>query len=301
MMGRALPAALIVLILSPSFADDSGWHKSVLPHFSIFTQSARKPANFDLNMGRIHQQLSFDLSIFSPWMAKDNISVYLYRDPQAYAEGEFHPPAWSNGLALYDKRILLVYRQPGDPKTADKRLMEVIAHESTHLYFESYWAELGKMPPVWLNEGLAMVEEKGSMGRAEASVWYQNMLTLPQKRFPLDKFFTLAPATDLADEKYKPEVLIFYAQSYSLVFYMLHQYPHSSFKIFNDELRGGATVEQAVAKAYHIPTLDKFQSAWMTWLQEPSQKSRVDAALRAEEHADAMGPQIQHGFQTHWH
>lgn len=300
-MGRLLLAALILLIFTSSFADDAGWHKSVLPHFTVYSQSARKPANFDLNMGRIHQQLSFDLSIFSPWMAKNNISIYLYPNQKSYVEGEFNPPAWSNGLALYEKRTVLVYKQTGETRAADKKLMEVIAHESTHLYFESYWAELGKMPPVWLNEGLAMNEEVGSMGRAEASVWYQNMLTLPQKRFALDKFFPLAPATDLADEKYKPEVLIFYAQSYSLVFYMLHQFPHSEFKKFNDQLRGGASVEQALVNAYKVPSLDKFQSAWLTWLQEPSQRSKVNAALNAEANTDAMGPQIHHGFQTNWH
>ncbi len=301
MMGRVLPTALIFLALPSSFAQDSGWHKTVLPHFIVYSQSARRPPNFDLSMGRIHQRLSFDLSMFSPWMAKDDISIYLYHDPQSYAQGEFHPPAWSNGLALYEKRVVLVYEQPGETKAADKKLMEVIAHESTHLYFESYWAELGKMPPVWINEGLAMNEEVGSLGRAEASVWYQNMLTLPQKRFALDKFFPLAPTTDLADEKYKPEVLIFYAQSYSLVYYLLHQYPHNQFKAFNDQLRGGASVEAALAKAYKIPSLARFESAWLTWLQEPSQKSKVDAALRSEAQTDAMGPQIHHGFQTHWH
>lgn len=298
-LGRA--AIIVFLLFSNAFADDAGWRKWPLAHFTVYTQAPRKPDNFDLNMGRIHQQLRFDLSRFAPWMTEEKVNIYIYRNQKAYADGEFSPPPWSNGLAIYEKRVVLVYQRPGDKKAAEKKMMEVIAHESTHLYFESYWAELGRVPPSWLNEGLAMVEEVGSLGRPEASPRYQAMLDLPGRDIPLADFFGLTPAKDLAEEKDKAEVQRFYAQAYSMVFYLLRQHSTAQFTLFNEKLRGGAAIEEALAEAYKFQSLDKFRAAWLTWLKQPSRRARVSAAIEAESKAEALGPQLPQGFHVKWH
>src|SRR5438094_8821963 len=91
---------MILLIIPSSFAADGAWHKSVLPHFQVFTESTWKPSGFDLGLERIHRRLRFDLAAFTPWITKEQIKLYLYTSQKSYAEGEFEPPPWSNGIAM---------------------------------------------------------------------------------------------------------------------------------------------------------------------------------------------------------
>src|SRR5579859_615840 len=146
----------IILILSTSIivGHAAQWVDTVSAHFVIRRQTAFTTGASTIDLERLHNRLRLDLAAFSPWMAKERVTLYLYPNSKSYGEGEFHPPAWSNGIAFYDRRIIAVYAHHS-PEALDK----IIAHEMTHLLFESYWAESHKMPPSWLNEGLAMMEE----------------------------------------------------------------------------------------------------------------------------------------------
>ncbi|MDD5658130.1 MAG: hypothetical protein PHF00_12840, partial [Elusimicrobia bacterium] len=145
------------------------WHETTSPHFSVSHEMPWTPPGFIMNLERMHSRLRMDLGMFSPWMARERVKLYLYRDARSYLGGEFHPPAWSNGLALYDLKAVAV------PDNLDRAaLMRVIGHEMTHLLFQSYWRQSGYQPPAWLNEGLAMLEEEPE--RPERSVWFQSMV-----------------------------------------------------------------------------------------------------------------------------
>ncbi len=220
----------------------------------------------DIELESIHSRLSFDLSMFSPWMLKDHVNLYLYKDQQSYADGEFKPSPWSIGYSLFDGKVVLVYQQPNR-----KSSLEVIAHESTHLYFESYWAEHGgDQPPSWVNEGLAMLEESDSRLHPEQSPRFRSMADLPDHEIPLDRFFSISPAKDLAKAEDKPEVLVWYTQAYSIAYFLLRKHSSRQFKDFCDRLRGGAPVEDALKNAYRIASLDQFEHDWKKWLREPT-------------------------------
>ncbi|MBI3553296.1 MAG: hypothetical protein HY077_12445 [Elusimicrobia bacterium] len=303
-MRRVLPGALILLALAPSRAAETGWHQSTLPHFIVATQSARKPSGFDLGLERIHRRLRFDLAMFSPWISKEQVKLYLYRDQKAYAEGEFKPPPWSNGLALYDSRAVLVFEQE-----TDKKLMEIIGHETTHLLFESYWGEVGKEPPAWLNEGLAMMEEVDSLSHPEASEWYRAMVELPGHEIPLSQFFETTPTKDLADTKDKDKVGVWYAQAFSTVYFLFRTHSKLQFQDFCRKLREGQTVQEALWQAYRIRDEKTFQKQWLSWLKEPFHRRKIDAALQAEGSASSEPPGderhkirgLKDGFQTKIH
>jgi len=280
---------LITLAISSSFAAGKGtgltnWHKSSLPHFQVFTENTWKPAGFDLGLERIHRRLRFDLAAFTPWITKEQVKLYLYKDQKTYADGEFEPPPWSNGIAMYETRTLALFEQ-----TTDKKLLEIIGHETTHLLFESFWAEKGKEPPAWLNEGLAMGEEVDSDYHPEASDWYRAMTNLPGQTLPLDEFFKITPTKDLATSKDKDEVGIFYAQAYSIVFFLFRTHPKLQFVEFCTKLRDGTPLQEALWQSYRIRDMKSFQKQWLGWLNQPSHRRKVDAALQAEAAAAAAG------------
>ncbi|MFA6319273.1 MAG: hypothetical protein WC943_17810, partial [Elusimicrobiota bacterium] len=259
------------------------WNESVSPHFVIKHESPWMPPAFTLSLEKIHTRLRMDLSPFSPWMAKERLTLYLYKSSATYVAGEFQPPVWSNGLALYDKKAVVVYDQKDDRK----KLLEVIGHEATHLLFEGYWSEVNKSPPTWINEGLAMMEEGAYGGQPEKSDWYQTMAYWDPKSFmPLHGFFDTSPTVDMKDKGADDKAVAgWYIQAYSLVFF-LHR-AHSSpmqFKTFCAKLRDGATLEEALWTGYRYKTLKALEKSWQGWLADPKHKrnvARVSASASA--------------------
>ena len=236
------------------------------------------PPGFILNLERMHSRLDMDLGMFSPWMAKERIKLYLYKDSHSYVSGEFNPPSWSNGLALFEIKSVAVPDQ-----TNRKALMRVISHETTHLLFEGYWHEAGKSPPSWLNEGLAMMEEEESPDHPERAPWFQNMvMAKPGAFLPIAQFFTITPTTDLHDNQ--ESIGNWYVQAFSMVYFLYrgHQTQRLQFKTFCANLRDGKSLEESLWISYRYRNLNTLDKDWRRWLSDPQFRRRVEAALAAE-------------------
>ena len=133
------------------------WRETTTPHFVVLHQATWLSPGLTIGVERIHSRLRMDLGAFSPWMSRERISLYVYSDMETYVAGEFSPPAWSNGVAVYEKKAVVF---PTMKETA--QMLRIIAHEATHLLFVSYFREQRRNPPSWINEGIAMVEEAES-------------------------------------------------------------------------------------------------------------------------------------------
>lgn len=284
----ALLAGLCAAAPRARASDESSWPRTLTPHFELRHESVWLPPGFVISLESIHSRLSLDLAMFSPWMAQERIKLYLYATPQSYAAGRFQPPSWSNGLALYQAKTVIVYNEP-----SRRKLDSVLAHETTHLLFESYWGEAGKRPPAWLNEGLAMLEEADSPEHPESSDWYQMMLQLPQQRlYGLSSLFKITPTEDLSDGG---KVTTWYAESYSVVYFLFREHSKLQFHTFVSDLREGKTLEQALWLVYRYHSLADFQKAWLAWLRRSTHARRPVLMGVSEESAspDAAGSEGQ--------
>jgi hypothetical protein len=264
-------AAFIAVFLyaAPAGAEPWAWHEALTPHFQVKHEEAFMPPGFTMGLEKIHGRLRLDLAMFSPWMSKERLKLYVYAGKQSYVKGEFQPPDWSNGIAMYNQRTVVVYEQPRKEK-----LLQIIAHETTHLLFEGYWGEVGKQPPQWLNEGLAMMEETDA-ATPERSDWFGAMVNM-KKMMKLDKLFTIAPTQDLAKASDKDVVDVFYTQSYALVYFLFRTHTKLQFKSFVADLRDGIPVEKALWNTYRYHTLEEFEAAWKRWLKDPSLQRKLD-------------------------
>jgi hypothetical protein len=279
---RAALAALAFASLAGAVARGWEWRETTTPHFLIHHQAPWLPPGVSMGLEKIHSRLRMDLGQFSPWMAKERISLYVYKDLEAYVAGEFHPPPWSNGVAVYGRKAVAVAatKEP-------KQLLRVLAHETTHLLFVGYFRESRAMPPNWLNEGLAMVEEADSPDRPETSQWYQAMTQKPAAAwFPVGRFLEIAPAKDLHDDK--AEVADWYVQAYSMTLFLVRKHSRLQFKSFCARLRDGKTVPEALWLVYRYRTSEDFDKRWRLWLADPSHKRRV-ASLAASQRAAGDG------------
>jgi|CXWL01.1.fsa_nt_gi hypothetical protein len=272
-----LGAFIVCLSLAGSAAAEGqawSWRETLTPHFAIKHQSTWLPSGFTMGAERVYFRLHMDMGVFSPWMAKEKINLFIYSDHESYLAGEFRPPAWSNGLAVYERKAVAL------PSMRDPRkLLSVMAHETTHLLFESYWREGNRQAPAWINEGLAMLQEAESPDKPETGVWYQQMTLINAKRFPtLAAFFAVTPTVDLHNDQ--SAVGEWYVQAYSVTHFLLRKHSRLQFKSFCGYLREGKSTAEALWLAYRYRSVDDFDVKWRRWLADPVHKRRV-AALAA--------------------
>jgi hypothetical protein len=280
-----MPAFWVFAVLLAGFAKAApsqsgeggwGWRETLTPHFKILHQSAWLPNGLTMGVEHINFRLRMDLGMFENFGSNERANLYLYKDMQSYVSGEFSPPPWSNGVAVYSKNAVAIpaMRQTGE-------MLRVLAHENTHLIFVKYFREAHVDPPSWVNEGLAMLEEAESPDKPETSVWYQNMVAMsPKAWFPMEQFFLLSPTKDLHDDK--TLVANFYVQSYSVTHFLVRKHSHLQFKAFCDQLRDGKTAADALRLAYHYRDVAEFEKRWRSWLAEPSHKRRVELIPAAQ-------------------
>lgn len=276
-------AGLLVLSLIQPQAAATEWKETLTPHFVIRHEAPWLPAGLAMTLEKMHSRLRLDLALFSPWMGKERLNLYVYKTRESYSAGEFQPPAWSNGIALYDQKAVVVYQQPVLRKT-----LEVTAHETTHLLFESYWSEVGREPPAWINEGLAMLQESEAAERPERSGWYRAMTELPRKgALPFSDFTAITPTQDITDDKRAVET--WYVQAYSVAYFLLRRHPRLQFKMLCAKLRDGAPLEEALWLSYRYRSLGKFQEAWLNWLKDPAHE-KLSASFDPESEEKEQSP-----------
>ena len=118
-----------LMLCGPAAARDGqgwNWRQTQTPHFLINSQATWLPAGFSMGAERVHSRLRMDLGLLSPWMTKEKINLYIYADHEGFLAGEFAPPKWSNGLAVYDRKAVAM------PTMKDPRkMLAVMAHEAT--------------------------------------------------------------------------------------------------------------------------------------------------------------------------
>ena len=281
-MMRAMLFGFILCFASAGESREKGggWHETDSPHFAVIHEMTWLPAGFIMNLERMHGRLRMDLGWLSPWMDKERIKLYLYKTTRSYLAGEFQPPAWSNGLAIFASRSVAV------PDQADhKVLLRVISHESTHLLFDGYWHEASKAPPpAWINEGLAMMEENDTPAQPERSPWFQSMvLAKPDSFLPMQRFFALSPTKDLDN---KAAIGDWYIQAYSMVYFLYHEYQSLQFKNLCIHLREGRSLERCLWLAYRYNSLDSLEKDWRRWLGRADMRARVRRALADAPHEE---------------
>ena len=219
-------------------------------------------------MEKMYSSMRLSLAMFAPWMIKEKSKIYIYSSQQSYLNGEFKPPHWSKGLAYSAKKTIVVY-DTGDMQ----KLKAVIAHELTHLYFESYFAEKLKYPPQWLNEGLAVYMEDSVF--PEGGAWGKALAYFPQeRRMPFSRFFDLK--IDQLDSD--SAIADWYLQAFGTVMFLYTPSTRLQFKSFCEAVRAGKPAPDVLWSVYRIREGGDFTRKWEAWLQAYSREDKAGAA-----------------------
>jgi len=218
-------------------------------HFHLFLEKGISSDVID-KIEELHGNIMLDLISFSPWTRDEKVSVYLAKTALRYQQISKRP-VWSGGAANLKERKIYLYESD--------EWYSILAHELTHIYFDSFFGGYNKSP-LWLSEGMAVYIQVKAGGR------YPNWLKeyigkLRQGSYYQLKDLVKVKTLEDADEK---SVKLWYAQSFSVVYFLLNIQRGDSFYQFCKKIKEGYTVSRALFESYGKPytTLAALESAW---------------------------------------
>ena len=95
-------------------------------------------------LSELHGSLMLDLIAFSPWTRNQKVLIYIFDNRNSYAAITGRPE-WTGGTSSLSLRTVYVIN--------DDDMVSVLAHELTHIYFDSFFSAQNPSP-LWLSEGM---------------------------------------------------------------------------------------------------------------------------------------------------
>jgi hypothetical protein len=260
-MNNILQAFLAgVMLLCPSliFAEEGKWNEYKSAHFSVYYKDI--PLSFvktvadsaEDSYGEISSSLGFNRE--QGWMSEKRAKIYIYQDDKDYVRNA-NQYQWSHGAASVQEKTIRTFPQ------AHGFFDSTLPHELGHIIFHEYIGHDVEIP-LWFEEGVAMYQEKAKRFGVNADV---------RKALKNDQFISL---TDLGNVRLysdtpSEEVQLFYAESASIVYFMISELGESRFVKLCRELRSGKSFAEAMNAAYvRFSSLDDLNRAWVNYLKE---------------------------------
>ncbi|MBN1862160.1 MAG: peptidase MA domain-containing protein [Dehalococcoidales bacterium] len=175
------------------------------------------------------------------------VKLYIYADSQDLQGSMIYPQEWTGGVAFTRYEIMAIGISH-DNLDWGKR---AIAHELTHLVIHQVTLNPYINLPTWLDEGLAMHSE-GPM--EDVFVNYLNGAIA-------EKSFISVQSLSSPFSAYAGEAALSYAQSYSLVEFLIANYGQDKMFELLSTLRAGATYDGALEKVYGFD-MDGLDELW---------------------------------------
>ena len=189
------------------------------------------------------------------WTWEDRAKILLFHSQKSFVETTGQPP-WTGGYAdrdtyLFNSRVIVTYKQE------QKFLDGLLPHEISHLILRDYISD--HQIPMWFDEGVAQLQEP-----AKKEVADRIMRTLVGKGAYIP--FAILMVWDIRREKDTQKVQTFYAQSLSVVEFLVETYGGDSFSRLCRYLRDGKEFEDALKAAYSntLPSIEDLEHKWVT-------------------------------------
>jgi hypothetical protein len=235
----------------------ASWETLAIPHFFI---------NYQVNDKHIADVLAAQVDAIYRTVTEDvgyapqrRIFVYLCPTPECFRQkqpADTKLPEWAVGVA-YPSLNRIVIRSTLTVREAGViQPVEIFKHEFAHIVLEQALEKRGGAPR-WLSEGFSMYAAKQWALSGERTL---EEATLRKTFIPLTMLTTAFPA----DEK---TARIAYAQSLSLVTFMLHYYGKPLFHQFLENLQNGMDTNTALSYSTG-DTLTRLELKWQADLHK---------------------------------
>ncbi len=252
---------LLIIVFSAILCSPSSvlasWETLQLPHFFIHYQASddRVAQALAKQVNSIYQTITGDVG-YTP---QQKIFVYLCPTPECFHQKQptrVKLPEWAVGVAYpalnrIVMRSRLTFREKGYIKP-----VEIFKHEFAHIVLEQALEKRGGAPR-WLSEGFSMYQAKQWTIYGQRTI---EEVTLRDAFIPLTMLTTAFPSDEEAAR-------IAYAQSFSLVAFMLKEYGRPVFHKFIENLREGMDTNTALVYSAGV-NLKRLELEWQAYLKK---------------------------------
>lgn len=250
-----LVLSLALLFSCSAFAQS--WESLNTAHFYIHYQPVdrRIAQQIHKKSDTIYQTITADVA----YEVKRKIAVYLCPDSECFQQQQPSPhkaPQWAVGLA-YPHLNRIVIRSALKPQEGGRiKPLEVFQHELAHIILEQALEKRGGAPR-WLSEGFSMYHAGQWTIHGQRSI---EEVTLRGSFIPLSFLTTGFPVDEQAAR-------IAYAQSFSVVAFLLHKYERIFFHRFIEALKRGVDTDTALRASFGM-SVKHLELRWQASLKQ---------------------------------
>jgi len=187
------------------------------------------------------------------------IKIYIYASASDLKGAMIFPQEWTGGVAFTAFSTIAIGIPPSNLDWGKRALV----HELTHLVVhQATFSPYGQLP-LWLDEGLAMYSE------GELDPVLRSYLEEAISEDELISVRSLCSPFSAYSEKAR----LSYAQSYSLVVYLLDNYGQDSMLDLLTILKQGSTYDEALTEVYGFD-IDGLDARWRGTLSNPATQTQ---------------------------
>jgi len=248
----------ILLISAGPVCAEEAWKEHRGRHFIIYYKDA--PQGFVKSVEKAaesyYREITENLGFtrYKGWTWDDRAEIYIYRDQEDYQMNS-RAASWSHGAASIRERVIVTF------PSAHGFFDSTLPHELGHIIFREFIGVRSPIP-AWLDEGVAMYQEKAKRWGANKRV----LQAIEDETFiPLDELSSM-PLSSSTDSE---TVDLFYAEAASVVYYMITELGQFKFVSFCKKLQDGQGLERALEAAYiRFKSVDDLNRAWINYLKK---------------------------------
>jgi hypothetical protein len=181
------------------------------------------------------------------------VNIYIYGSSEDLQGAMLYVQEWAGGLAFTGYGVVAIGIAPSNIDWGKRAMVHELAHLVTHQMTNNPYNSI----PVWLNEGISMYAE------GEMEEFSESYLRRAAANNDLISVQSLAsPFPSDADKTY-----LSYAQSYSLVEYLISQHGSQKMAELLYTFSLGSTYDGAFMNVFGFD-IDGLDTAWQAWVKE---------------------------------
>jgi Peptidase MA superfamily len=188
-------------------------------------------------------------------LSADKVDLYIYDSTDAMREAILFEPQWTGGMAFPEYRTIILGIGESDLEWG----LNAVEHELAHVVVGNMVSACYSRLPTWLSEGLAMVAEGGIDSESQAML---------DQALADDSFYPVRAMSDGFTEDPSGASLA-YAQSYSIVTFLLKQYGRERLLDLLAASQAGSSPDSALMEVYGFD-MDGLDRAWRGWIGAPA-------------------------------
>jgi hypothetical protein len=238
-------------------AQETGWKELKSTHFVVYYKDS--PEDFikelsdkaEIYYERIADNLGFRR--FDFWLWDNRAKIYVFDNAGAYKFSTGQPD-WSVGCATVGSKTIHTFYN------ASGFMDRILPHEMAHLIFREFVGTYNYAVPQWLEEGVADSQETQD---GQITDWQVQEGIRKNKFMGIPKLtnYNLRMSTD------KELVSLYYAESASIVNFLLKEFGKDKFVLFCQYLRDTQSLQKALVSAYSFGSVDELNEAWLKYLK----------------------------------